>query len=299
MYKYLLLFLIIANISKSNGQTSQDSITSEHHKKDKAQKKELAEKKHWKIHGTNSITGNQSSFSNWQSGGTSNITVDVKLNYDINYKKDKWSLDNKFIAKYGFNKNKENSLKKTDDRIELNSILARNFKPKWHYSFFFNFKSQFDKGLDPKDPKNKVSHFMSPVFLMAGPGILWKTDDDFKINFSPATPRFVFVHSEFTKIGKSFGVSQNQIHRFEFGATAYAYYRFKIMKNVTMENILSAFADYLYKPQNVDFNYQGTLDLRVNKLITANIYYEALYDYDTIDKLQQKQAVGLGLHYTF
>lgn len=280
-------------------QSEQDSTKKNHHKNLETPKKDSKKNKFWKYHGTNSISGNQSSFTNWQQGGTSNITVDIRLNYDVNYQKDDWSLDNKFIAKYGFNKNKANSLKKTDDRIELNSILAKKFQPEWNYSMFFNFKSQFDKGLDPKDPEKKVSHFMSPVFLMAGPGILWKKSDDLKINFSPATPRFVFVHSEFTKIGKSYGVSQNQMHKFEFGASAYAYYRFKIMKNVHMENILSAFADYLYKPQNVDFDYQGAIDLSVNKFISAHIFYEALYDYDTIDKLQQKETIGLGFHYNF
>lgn len=258
----------------------------------------LQEPKYWRINGINSISGNQSSFSNWQLGGTSNITVDVRINYDANYTKNNWSLDNKLIAKYGFNKNKANSLKKTEDGIELNSILAKNIKPEWNYSFFFNFKTQFDKGLDPKDPKHKISHFMSPVFLMAGPGIFWKKNDNLKINLSLTTPRFVFVHSEFTKMGKSYGVSKNEVHRFEFGPSIYAYYKFTIMKNVTMENIAEAFTNYLQDTNDVDFNYQASIYLKVNNFISANVYYEALYDNDVINKLQQKESIGVGFKYT-
>lgn len=292
-----ILCLSFTNFVKANSlqDTTHKKNNKEHHKKVVV---DSVPPKNWKIHGSNSISGNQSTFSNWQLGGTGNITVDIRLNYDINYQKDKWSLDNKLIAKYGFNKNKEHSLKKTEDGIELNSILARQFDKRWHYSFFFNFKSQFDKGLDPKDPKTKVSHFMSPIFLMAGPGIFWKKNDDFKINLSPASPRFVLVHSHFTKMGKSYGVDKGEIHKFEVGATAYIYYKFHIMKNVSMENIFEAFSNYLYKPQNIDFNYQGSLYFKVNNFISANVFYDALYDNDIIGKLQQKQSVGIGLKYT-
>lgn len=293
-----LIGLILLSSSAFSQNKSDEKINKKELKKSLDRTEQSNEKKYWKINGINSISGNQSSFSNWQLGGTGNITVDVRLNYDVNYAKDRWSLDNKLIAKYGFNKNKANSLKKTEDGIELNSILARNFKRDWHYSFFLNFKTQFDKGLDPKDPKNKISHFMSPIFVMVGPGIFWKKDDKLKINFSPATPRFVFVHSEFTKIGKSYGVSKGQVHRFEFGPSIYAYYKFDIMKNVTMENIGQIFTNYLHKTSNIDFNYQASLYLKVNNFISANVYYEALYDSDIIEKLQQKESIGVGFKYT-
>ncbi|MCI0919975.1 DUF3078 domain-containing protein [Sphingobacterium rhinopitheci] len=303
MKTYLFFMLLLMSINISNAQNIQDSIATKHSKKDSNQHKknkiDSTTTKHWNIKGTTSLSGNQSAFSNWLNGGTSNITVNLRLNYDFNYKKDNWVLDNKFITAYGFNRNKFSSVKKTEDKIELNSILARNIEKEWHYSFFFNFKSQFGKGLDPKDPKNKVSHFLSPIFLMTGPGIFWRKSDNFKINFSPATPRFVFVHSEFTKMGKSFGVSQNEVHRFEFGSTVYAYYKFDIMKNVTMENILGLFADYTHDFSKVDIDYQASLYLKVNKFISANVYYDVLYDYDTSKKLQQKETVGIGFKYSF
>lgn len=312
---YFSCILLLISINLTYAQVEQDSIThtqivnpsiqdsipvksSKQSKGSKKSKIDNTTPKYWKLHGSTSLSGNQSAFSNWFTGGTNNITLNLRLNYDFNYKKEDWSLDNKFITAYGFNKNKFSSLKKTEDKIELNSILAKNISNQWNYSFFFNFKSQYGKGLDPKDPKNKTSHFLSPIFLMTGPGVFWKKDDNFKINFSPASPRFVFVHSEFTKMGKSYGVSQGEIKRFEFGSTVYVYYKLEIMKNVTMENILGVFADYLHNIKNVDFDYQVNLDLKVNKFISANVFYDALYDYDTSKKLQQKETVGVGFKYS-
>lgn len=296
---FIILFFVLGNTS---AQTNQDSLVSKHTKHPKAIKTahiDTLEAKKWRIHGSNSLAVNQTSFSNWILGGTNNLTVDMRLNYDFNYEKEDWSLDNKVLLTYGFNKQKYNTLKKTDDRIELTSIIGKKINDKWNYSVFLNFKSQFAKGLDPKDPKTKVSHFLSPIFIQMGPGFFWKKNDDFKINFSPAAPRFVFVHSEFTKNGKSFGVSKDKVQLYEFGAALYTYYKFEIMKNISMENILLAYANYLHNTKGVDFDYQGTITLKVNKLFAANIYYEALYDFETLDAIQQKQSVGVGLKYSF
>lgn len=321
MIKCFLFSLFFIGINLTHAQTKQDSSAVKHSKKDKVVKAAVQDSsivkpskqnkgakqapvdsvtaKNWRIHGSNSLSINQTSFSNWILGGTNNLTVDVRLNYDFNYEKDNWSIDNKVLLTYGFNKQKANTLKKTDDRIEITSILGKKINEVWNYSGYMNFKTQFDKGIDPKDPKNKISHFFSPVFFQFGPGIFWKKHDNFKINVSPAAPRFVFVHSEFTKNGKSFGVSREEVMLFEFGASLYTYYKFNIMKNISMENIFLAYANYFNNTKGVDFDYQGTISMKVNKFFSANIYYEALYDFESLEMLQQKQSIGVGLKYAF
>ena len=58
----------------------------------------------WVKKGNIAILGSQSSFSKWQAGGSNNVALNATLNYDINYKKDNWVWDNKFIAAYGISK---------------------------------------------------------------------------------------------------------------------------------------------------------------------------------------------------
>ena len=283
MSKYFFLFLFSISFYVSNAQTKNDSIPV----------------KHWKISGTNSLTGAQTSFDKWQIGGTNNLTVNAKINYDFNYQKEDWSWDNKVLATYGFNRNKRNSTKKTDDRIELNSILSKTMNKQWSYSAYMNFQTQFDKGYDPTDETKNISRFMSPVFLQLGPGVLWKKNDDFKINISPASTKFIFVHEKFTKNGKSFSVEQHETQRLEFGAAAYVYYRVKVLENITIENILGLYSNYIENTKNVDFDYQLNIDMKVTKFITANINYQALYDNETFGALQQRQNIGVGFKYSF
>ena len=94
-----------------------------------------------------SLLFNQSTFNNWVAGGENNISGTLGLNYDFNYKKGDWSWDNKIIASYGIVKTRTSSFaKKTDDRLEINSILGKKATERWYYSAFLNFRTQFTKG---------------------------------------------------------------------------------------------------------------------------------------------------------
>lgn len=253
----------------------------------------------WVKKGNISVLGSQSSFSKWQAGGSNNFALNAGINYDINYKKDDWTWDNKFIASYGINKLKGEDTQKTDDRLEINSILGKKATELWYYSMFLNFKTQFDTGMDPDDNTKRISHFMSPAYLQIGPGMLWKKNDNLKVNFSPATAKFIFVHNHFTEFGESFGVEQGETMRFEFGASVSAYYKFVLAENISVENILNLYSNYLEDPQNVDLDYQLNVVLKVNKYISTNLNFQALYDDNAYKGFQTRHTLGVGLNYLF
>ena len=51
------------------------------------------------------------------------------------------------IGAFGINKNSDSEFaKKTDDRIEINSLVGKNFTKELSYSSFINFKTQFARG---------------------------------------------------------------------------------------------------------------------------------------------------------
>jgi hypothetical protein len=154
-----------------------------------------------------------------------------------------------------------------------------------------------DSGFDANGIK--ISHFMSPAYLQAGPGMLWKKHDNLKVNFAPATSRLIYVHGHFTEFAPSFGVGLGETTRFEFGAGIQGYYKFKLMENVTWENILNLYSNYLDKPQNVDIDYQANLVMKVNKYISTNLAFQAIYDDNAVGAFQIREVFGLGLNYGF
>lgn len=261
----------------------------------------------WKRAGNFVLLLNQSAFNNeWLGGGTSNIAGNAGLNYDFNYKTPDMIWDNKFIAAYGLTKQKRQEMTKSDDRLEFTSLLGKKAKGYWFYSGFLNFKTQMDAGFvkvtDPVTSDEilvKNSHFFSPAYLQAGPGMLWKKSDNLKVNIAPATSRVIFVHKHFTEFGSAFGVEQGKSSRFEFGAALNGYYKFNIMENVSMENILNLYSNYLEKPQNVDMDYQMNLVMKINKYISTNVAFQAIYDDNAIGAFQIREVFGLGFNYGF
>ncbi len=257
------------------------------------------EKQGWTKGGNFSFLANQSTFNNWLAGGQSNMSGNIGANYDFNYKAGNVNWDNKLIVAYGLTKLKDVNTQKTDDRIEFNSLYGKKAKGHWFYSAFLNFKTQMDTGLDPDTQTVKVSHFFSPAYLQVGPGMLWKKSDNLKVNIAPATSKLIVVHDHFTEFGSSFGVEQGKTTRYELGASLGAYYKFDLMANVTFENILNLYSNYLEDPQNVDVDYQLNIVLKVNKYLSTNFAFQAIYDDNALRDLQTRQVIGVGVNYGF
>nr|WP_297308079.1 DUF3078 domain-containing protein [uncultured Flavobacterium sp.] len=251
----------------------------------------------WKNSGNFAVLANQSSFSNWQAGGDNSFAGSLKINYDLIYQSGDWSWDSRFQLNYGLSKIKGQEQKKTDDRLEINSVLGKQMSEKWYYSIFFNFKTQMDSGFDKDGIRN--SHFMSPAYLQIGPGMLWKDNDNLRVNIAPFTSRFTFVDKEFTKLGEAFGVHQNKSMLYQLGMSVNGYYKFNAMENVNFENILNLYSNYLNKPENVVIDYQLNIVLQVNKYLSTNFTFQAIYDDNAFKGFQLRETLGVGINYTF
>jgi hypothetical protein len=293
-------------------------------------------KEGWAKGGNVSILFNQAAFNHeWTGGGVSNIAGNLSVSYDMNYKKGKVSWDNKLLADYGLTKLKDDDFtRKTNDRLEINSVFGKRIKESlWYYSAFINFKTQMDSGFEDKKvalldesgapvvingaqlfetTQNKTTHFFSPAYIQVGPGFLWKKSDNLKVNIAPLTSKFIIVHDEFTDVGTTqaaidafnaaggyFGVEANKTFRYEFGASLGAYAKFNLMDNISFENILNLYSNYLEDPQNIDIDYMANLVMTVNKWITANIAFQAIYDDNAVKGFQIRESLGIGLTHKF
>ncbi|WP_339919203.1 DUF3078 domain-containing protein [uncultured Flavobacterium sp.] len=280
MKKSLLSIVFILAVLVGSAQQTQQDTT-----------------KLWTKKGNLSLLFNQSAYNRqWLGGGTSNIAGNFGVNYDFNYKKGAVVWDNKFILAYGLSKIKgDNKTAKTDDRLELNSIWGKKVKGDWYYSVFFNFKTQMDVGYDKNDAN--ISHFFSPAYFQLGPGMLWKKSNNLSVNFSPATSKLILVHNHFTDFGPSFGVLQGDNSRFEFGASISAYYKLSVMANVSIENRLNLYSNYLSDPQNVDIDYQMNVVMKINKYLSANVALQTIYDDNSVQAVQVREVFGIGVNY--
>jgi hypothetical protein len=274
-----------------------------------SQSNDIPEK--WKNSGNALFLVNQSSFSNWTSGGQSSISGTLKIDYNFNFSDNGWDWDTKVISNFGLNKiSGSDFLKKTDDRIEINSVLGKKFNNdiigRWSYSSFFNFQTQFAKGYrfgrDANGNPNRTekSRFFSPATLQLGVGMYWKKSKDLWVNVAPMTGKLILVNRRFTEnLNENqtyFGVKKGGNSRFELGASIRSYYKSEIFENVTMENRLSLYSDYLDRPQNIDFDCTFNFIMKVNQYVSTNLIFQFVYDDNEIRKVQVREVLGVGLN---
>jgi hypothetical protein len=274
-----------------------------------SQSNDIPEK--WKNSGNALFLVNQSSFSNWTSGGQSSISGTLKIDYNFNYSDNGWDWDTKVISNFGLNKiSGSDFLKKTDDRIEINSVLGKKFNNdiigRWSYSSFFNFQTQFAKGYrfgrDANGNPNRTekSRFFSPATVQLGVGMYWKKSKDLWVNVAPMTGKLILVNRRFTEnLNENqtyFGVKKGGNSRFELGASIRSYYKSEIFENVTMENRLSLYSDYLDRPQNIDFDCTFNFIMKVNQYVSTNLIFQFVYDDNEIKRVQVREVLGVGLN---
>ncbi|AFD08247.1 DUF3078 domain-containing protein [Solitalea canadensis] len=270
--------------------------------------------KKWAISGVNSLLLNQSSFSNWASGGINSVAGTLLLDYNFNYTKERWNWDNHVLVGYGFSKQKDVGLRKTDDRYLLYSNLGYKLKGYWYASFFASLQSQFANGFEYNSDGTEtlISGPFAPAYVGFGPGITYKKSDNWKINISPLASRITLVNDDYLSSIGAFGVDPGKKSRYEFGFNLNAYRKDEIMKNINLEHILMLYSNYLDNPQNVDINYTLNLFMKVNSYISANFGIQLIYDDDTTfpytnnagetayrPQLQFKEIFGAGFTYKF
>ncbi len=282
MKKSLLGFLLLISVVGFSQEKKNDSV---------------AVIPKWKIVGQFSFLFNQSTFTDWKAGGDNTIAGNIGINYDLNYKSGRWNWDNRIITVYGLSDVKDAGVRKTNDNFEYNSLLGLKYNKYWFMSFFLNFKTQYTKGYDYKtDPRTLVSDFFAPAYLSFGPGMLWKRSDDITVNIAPATARFTFVSDEFS--GK-YGVDPGENVKFALGFSLSGYFNFKLSSNISMQNILAMYSNYLQRAQNVDVDYRAKFTIDVNKYMNVDLLLHTLIDDNASSKVQFKQIFGLGLKYIF
>jgi len=286
----------------------------------------------WYTDGDISINFSQAYFNNWAAGGENSLSGTGFLNYYANYREGKNKWDNTLNSAYGIMKSGDQDLMKTDDKLELYSDYGYDAWGDWYYSTSFSLKTQFADGYDYKtDSTNPVSTFMAPGYISLGLGMEYSKSKIFKIIISPITVRNTYVLDNTLADAGAFGVDAAQYEtrisgndttivktkdgenvKVAFGCKVRTVLDYEIWTNVNLKTSLELFSDYLDNPQNIDVDWQATLELKINDYLTTTISTQLLYDDDirfpktetingkevtvgTSPKLQVKEVLSVGL----
>lgn len=291
----LFLNLLNAQQSQPTDSISSDSLITANEKKSK-----------FKFFGLAQFTFNQAYFENWVSGGENSMTGLFSIDYNMNYLSEKgWIWDNNLMLSIGTTYLSGSAFfKKADDRIEINSVLSKKVNTYWNYSAYFNFKTQLLPGYryfkkDGEDQKEKISRILSPAIIQMGLGWYYKEGDLAWFNIAPLAARGIFVSQDYTQNlspgKKYFGVERGATSIVSIGASLSGFIRSNLMENITIDNKFNVYVNYINKIENIDFEWNANIRLKVNDKISSNLIVHIQYDDDLIKRMQIRELFGLGL----
>lgn len=269
-----------------------------------------APKKPWKTSGQTALTFSQVNLSNWAAGGENSYSLNGLINLKAEYTKKKINWTNTLDLGYGIQEQGEQSMRKTDDRVDFMSKLGYKNGGQWYYSALLNFKTQMDVGYKySDDSRTAISEFLAPAYLNIALGMEYKPNESFFLALAPAAGKITIVMDDTLSAQGAFGVDPGDNTRFEFGGIVKSTFQKDIMKNVNLLSKLDLFTNYAEKPQNIDVSWEVIITMKINEVLSASLQTHLLYDDDiksTNDageqvgpKIQFKEVFGVGLAYKF
>lgn len=281
----------------------------------------------WQSKNTVGFDLNEIAFVNWNAGGVSSISGLLKGNFIRTYTTENSKWVNELIVRYGINKQDGLTIRKSDDEFRFNSTFGYrdDTSSNWYYSAKFNFNTQFTNGYKYPDTSTPISKPFAPAYTFLGAGAdYFDKEKKFDVYISPITIKNTLVLDQTLADKGAFGVtkaiydsegnmiSEGKQSKTEFGFLVTNHYKKEVWKNITMENRLSLYSDYINNFGNIDVEWKLQFDLIVNRYVSANIGTHAIYDddvktYEEIDgvkvaggpTLQLKQSLGIGMVYVF
>ena len=294
-----ILFIFISIFSSAQFLDTNGNLIIDGRKFLKSKVDTTGRKSGWEIYGTNTLTVNQNTFSNWIAGGENSVSFIAKVDYEFNYRKKKNLWDNRAIMEYGFLDNKTNGTRKTTDNINITSSYGYLLKKNWYLTSSVNLRSQFAPGYNyGTTPKSKISNLFAPAYVTLGVGANYNPTADFSVSIHPITSRTTVVLDKDLQKKGNYGLRDDgDALYFEIGAYIGGRYRFKIFENVNYDNNIGLFSNYSHKPLNIDIVYSGVLNMKINNFMTTQFTINLTYDEDQIKRTQLKQTLGVGLTY--
>lgn len=193
----------------------------------------------------------------------------------------------------------------------LDISLLLNFKTQFGGGYTYKLDST-----GREYSKTLTSKFLAPAFMKIGPGITYKPVDYFTLFFSPVTADFTFVDRSEVRLQNvpiadrlqrvnetAFGLQPGKSVLVSAGAYLKVNFQKDIVKNVNYKTQLEVYYDYtypftikdsvgvsLYKEkiidnaalrkearQQVDVDWQNDLIFKVNKFISASLFWRIKY----------------------
>jgi hypothetical protein len=244
------------------------------------------------------LTLTQVAFKDWTQGGENALSYTVSLDG----KTQRIGMDTDWINSYKFAFGQTRlgiqGLRKTDDKIDLESVLSYKVGTYVNPYAAATLKTQFALGFkyDPATgARTAVSKFFDPAYLTQSVGFGYQPAPEIKTRFGAGLREVITsIYAHYADDPKTTIVEKTSVNGgFESVTNA----EWKFAENMMLTAKLELFAAF-NQLDEVILRSDNSLSAKVNKFVSVIVNVQFINDRRTTPRTQIKETIGLGLTYT-
>jgi hypothetical protein len=260
------------------------------------QNKDTTNKGPWTHTLVASLNLSQASYSNWKAGGTSTLAYEALICGKSEDNTPSFTWSNTYKFEFGQARLGNQSLRKTDDEIDFESLLKYKTDSSINPYAAVTFKSQFAEGFtyDNNDSATEVSKFLDPAYITQSVGALYTPNNIFKTRLGLALREV--VTSKFTVYATDPSTGKSEKYLVEGGFESVSEIAYPIDDHVLLNANLTLFSPLKHMNRTILRSEDG-LTVKVSKYITVNLNATFINDVEISPRTQIKQTLSLGFVY--
>jgi hypothetical protein len=238
----------------------------------------------------------QASYTDWAAGGENSLAYTASLDGKSTQEREYTVWTNTYKLAFGQSRVGDQGLRKTDDRIDLESVLTYRMSEMWNPYAAATFKSQFATGYEYDDlgGETPVSAFWDPAYLTQTVGIEYKPGPVFKTRFGTGL-RETFT-SKYPIYADDPETMEIETTLFQGILESVSDLTLNIEENVVFTSRLELIAPFETIDQ-ITVRSDNILAAKISEYFTAKVNVELLNDWRVTRKTQVRETVAIGFSY--
>lgn len=239
----------------------------------------------------------QVAFDNWSKGGENAVAWQTTASARFNYERPRYSWANSGGVAYGRTKLGDSDFRKSIDEIKLESVL--NYKADAFLDPYVSVAAltQFTTGYRYQDTlRTATSDFFDPAYFTQSVGLGYKPSETFQTRAGLAVKET--ITRTFNDYADDPDTPEVEKTRVEGGLDSVTDLRKRFNEQVLLTSKLEIFSN-LQAAREIDVTWESELTAKVAEYLNVNLSFRLLYDSDVSAMRQIKQALAMGLTYTF
>lgn len=245
-----------------------------------------------------SLTLTQVAFTDWAQGGENALAWALGADGKSVNDQERTTWANTLKLGFGQTRLGDQGIRKTDDRIDMESMLTFKLDGTINPYVAATFKSQFAKGYkyDADGKATAVSQFFDPAYLTQSAGFVYQPIAELKTRLGVGLREI--ITSQFPAYADDPATLEIEKTAVNGGLESVTELNWKIEENVVFSSKLELFSTFK-KLDEIILRSDNVLAAKVSSLITVMLNVQFLNERTISPRTQVKETLAIGLSYTF